>query len=439
MIAIVIQQILFIAVIGFVFVFAGKRYKEIYDNICMGKAEKRTDQPMQRLQNMTLLALGQKKMFRNWIPAMLHLAIYVAFMITQIELIEIFLDGILGVHRFFWPSLGLLYTFIISFIEVLSVLAFIATFAFLARRNLLKVPRFHMDEMTGWPKLDGNLILLGELILIIGIFSMNTADMALHDGAYGFAVSGLLMPLVSGFSDTFLHIMERFGWWLHILTVLGFLCYLPYSKHLHILLAFPNAYFGELDGGEKKGEISNMPRITEEIKLMMNPDAPMPEEDFDAEPPKFGAKDVEDLSWKSLLDAYTCTECGRCSAACPASQTGKLLSPRKIMMDTRDRMEEKAKNRAIHGTDHDDGKSLLHDYISIEEIRACTTCNACVEECPVSINPLNIILELRRHAILEEANSPEEWNLMFGNVENNGAVWQFAPEDRALWIDEVND
>ncbi len=432
------QQALFMVITFFAFYFCYSKYKEIYDNISQGKAEDRNDNPKQRLKNMLLLAFGQKKMFRNWIPAVLHLAIYLAFVITQIELIEIFIDGLTGIHRFFWSviPLGGFYTFMISTIELLSVFAFIATLAFLARRNLLKIPRFHMDEMTGWPKLDGNLILYGEIALLIGIFSMNTADMVLHNGEYGFLVSGWLMPIFNGFSDGLLQVIERLGWWLHILVVLAFLNYLPYSKHLHILLAFPNAYFGDLDD-TVKGEMKNMPRITEEIKLMMNPDAPMPEEDPNAELAAFGAKDVEDLTWKSLLDAYTCTECGRCSAACPASQTGKKLSPRRIMMATRDRMEDKAKNKELHGEEHDDGKSLLHDYITVEELRACTTCNACVQECPVSINPLNIILDLRRYLILDEANSPEEWNLMFGNMENNGAVWQFAATDRDKWTQEL--
>ena len=436
----ILQILLFAIVTGITFYFAGKKYKEVFDNIRMGKGElsDHTDRPMQRLKNMLLLAFGQKKMFRNLTPALLHLAIYVAFLMTQVELIEIFIDGFTGVHRFFWTviPLGGLYTFIISTIEVLSVLALIATLAFLARRNLLKIPRFTMDEMTGWPKLDGNTILYGELLLLLGIFSMNTADMALYDNEYGFLVSGMLSPLLADFSAGTLSFIERFGWWLHLIVVFAFINYLPYSKHFHIMLAFPNAYFGKVDY-DQKGEIANMPRITEEIKLMMNPDAPMPEEDPDAEPPRFGAKDVDDLHWKNLLDAYSCTECGRCTAACPANQTGKLLSPRKIMMDTRDRLEEKGENRVLHGEGHDDGKSLVHDYITVEELRACTTCNACVEECPVSINPLDIIVELRRYLILEEASSPEEWNLMFGNVENNGAVWKFPAEARDKWKSEL--
>lgn len=434
----ILQSLVFLLVVALAGYFATKKFREVYANIQLGKqGGSRTDHPAERVRNMLLLALGQKKMFRNLLPAVLHLFIYVAFLITQIELIEIFIDGATGIHRFFWNvvHLGSLYTFIIGFIEVLSVFAFVATLAFLARRNFLHIKRFESKDLNGFPRRDANYILMAEIVLIIGIFSMNTADMAMHNGEYGFPISGMLMPLLQGLPDTTLHIIERFGWWLHLLTVLGFLCYLPYSKHLHILLAFPNAYFGQLDGGKEKGAMRNMPQITNEIALMMDPQAAASAPP--ADPERFGAKEVTDLSWKSLLDAYTCTECGRCSAACPANQTGKLLSPRKIMMDTRDRANELGKLRREKGKDAEDGKSLLHDYISVEELRACTTCNACVEECPVSINPLNIILEMRRYLILEEANSPEEWNLMFNNIETNGAVWKMPASERTKWINEV--
>lgn len=431
--ATILQQIVFVAFFAWAAWFFSRKIRAIVGTIQWGKPDNRLDNPSARLKNMLLLALGQKKMFRNWTPAILHLFIYVAFIITQIELIEIVIDGTAGIHRFFWNvvPLGGFYTFVISFIEILSVLALVATIAFLARRNLLKVPRFWSREMTAAPRNDANLILLGEILLITGIFTMNTADMSLHNGEYGFVVSGLLMPLLYGLGETTLHILERFGWWLHISVVLGFLVYLPYSKHLHILLAFPNAYFADLDS--TKGRMKHMPRIEQEIRLMLG----QPVETPDEQPVRFGAKDVEDLSWKSLLDAWSCTECGRCTAACPASQTGKLLSPRKIMMDTRDRMEHKIAFRQQNGADADDGKSLLNDYITVEELRACTTCNACVEECPVSINPLNIILDLRRHLILEDSNSAEEWNLMFNNVETNGAVWKMPATDRANWIAEI--
>ncbi len=430
---IILQQIFFIAVASGAFWLFYRKAKSIYAMIQSGKPENRSDNPSARLKNMLLLAFGQKKMFRNMIPAVLHLFIYTAFAITQIELIEIFIDGIAGIHRFFWNvvPLGGFYTFVISTIEILSLLALVATLAFLSRRNLLKVPRFWTREMTQWPRTDANLILLGEMLLITGIFSMNTADMALHNNQYGFAVSGLLSPLLTGTSPETLHVIERFGWWLHCLVVFGFIAYLPYSKHLHIFLAFPNAYFADLS--PIKGQMKHMPRIEQEIRLMLG----QPVENPDEQPVRFGAKDVQDLSWKSLLDAFSCTECGRCTAACPANQTGKLLSPRKIMMDTRDRMETLIAGQKLINPDFDDGKSLLHDYISVEELRACTSCNACVEECPVSINPLNIILELRRYLILEESNSPEEWNLMFNNIETNAAVWKMSAMDRANWAKEV--
>lgn len=402
----------------------------------LGRKEDLTDNPGERLKRMLLIALGQKKMFKNITPAVLHLMIYVGFVITQIELIEIFIDGVTGHHRIIYhavegiPALRGLYVFTISFIEFLSVFVFIATVAFLARRWVLKVPRLNMRELIGWPSQDATIILVSEIYLLTCIFSMNTADMAMHNGEYGFLVSGLLMPLFSGMDYTTIHTIERLGWWGHWLGVLGFLCYLPYSKHLHILLAFPNTYFSRLT---PKGYVPNMPEITKEIKLMMDPNAAVP--DAPAEPVKFGAKDVFDLSWKNLMDAYSCTECGRCTANCPANLTGKKLSPRKIMMDTRDRLEEVgAKIAENNGVWQEDGKSLIENgYISVEELRACTTCNACVEECPVTISPLDIIMQLRRNLIMEESNAPAEWTGMFANMENNGAPWQFSQQDRLNW------
>jgi len=441
----IIQIFLFLALVGLTVFFARKKYKEVYNNIMRGKEVEfdPADKP-QRLKNMLLIALGQKKMFKNIIPAVLHLFIYVAFLFTQIELIEIMIDGLTGSHRAIWhlvggTFLGGIYTLIINSIEILSVLAFIATLAFLSRRNLLKVPRFVKPEMEGWPKLDGNIILYLEILLLVGVFCMNVGDKALQmKGVYEatgpFLVSGTFANLFSGWSESALLIMERFGWWLHLSGVLGFLLYLPYSKHLHIMLAFPNTYFSSL---KPKGEMDNMPSVTKEVQMMMNPDAPIEEPPADEEDGKFGAKDVEDYPWTTLLSAYTCTECGRCTAACPANQTGKTLSPRAIVMALRDRMEDKAKNEEEHGKDHDDGKSLL-DYIAKESINACTTCNACVEECPVNINPMNMIVELRRYKIMEEADSTEEWNLMYSNVENNGAVWQFNPADRAKWVEDLD-
>ena len=441
----IISQIAFALIMIVTFGLFAKKAKEIYDNISMGQAEDLTDNPQQRLKNMLLVALGQKKMFRLTVPAMLHLFVYVAFLITQLELVEIFIDGLAGTHRILLHSvegIGFLegiYFFIISFIEILSVLALVATFAFLARRNLLKIPRFTKSEMTGWPKLDGNLILYFEIYLVTCIFMMNGADAALHPEAYGFAISSTIVgPLLSALPESTLHLIERIGWWGHILGVFAFLNYLPYSKHLHIMLAFPNTYFARL---KPFGTIDNMPAVTKELKLMMDPNADPyaapAEGEEEAAPAKFGAKDVEDLSWKNLLDAYSCTECGRCTAACPANRTEKLLSPRKIMMDTRDRMEDIAKGRKEHGPDFVDNKKLLGDYISVEELRACTTCQACVQECPIMINPLDIIVQLRRALIMEDSNSPEEWNLMFSNIENNAAPWQFSQQDRDKWVDEL--
>jgi len=434
----IIQIVLFIVLCSAAGYFAFKGYYFVYKNIMLGKSEDLSGNSSERLKNLLLIAFGQKKMFKNITPAVLHFFIYAGFVITQIELLEIFIDGLTGSHRIIFhaveniSALRSIYVFTISFIEVASVFVFIATVAFLSRRWILRVPRLNKPELKGFPVLDATLILLSEIYLLICIFSMNTADMALNHGEYGFLVSGFLMPLFSGCGETCLHIVERSGWWGHMLGVLALLVYLPYSKHLHILLAFPNTYFGRL---QPKGYINNMPEITKEIKLMMDPSAVPPPVDANAAPVKFGAKDVFDLTWKNLLDAYTCTECGRCTAACPANQTGKLLSPRKIMMNTRDRLEEVGRNRdANNGVWKDDGKSLIeNNYISVEELRACTTCNACVEECPIMISPLEIIVQLRRNLIMEESNAPAEWNGMFTAMENNGAPWQFSQQDRLNW------
>jgi heterodisulfide reductase subunit C len=331
-------------------------------------------------------------------------------------------------------SLQSLYSFVISFIEVLSVLALIATIAFLSRRNLLKLPRLNMPELKGWPMKDANMILIGEIFLIACIFTMNSTDQVLQsqgDAHYTatspFLISKYLTGIWSGCGTTCLIVLERIGWWGHILGILGFLVYLPYSKHLHIILAFPNTYFSST---APKGYISNMPAITSEIKYAMDPSQPEPAVDPNM---VFGAKDVMDLTWKNLLDAYSCTECGRCTSACPANLTGKKLSPRKIMMDTRDRLEEVAAVIDIKKIWETDGKSLLNDYITEEELRACTTCNACVEECPINISPLDIIVQLRRNLIMEGSSAPTEWNNMFANIENNGAPWKFSQQDRGKW------
>ena len=450
-----LSQIIFLVLTAIVFFVAFKQFGAIYQNIKLGKDEEISGDSGWRWQNVMLVAFGQKKMFKRFIPAILHFFIYAAFLMTQIELIEIFIDGFGGVHRFFAEPLGGLYTFIISFIEILSVLAFVATIIFLWRRNILKVPRFWKPEMVGWPKLDGNLILIGELLLLIGIFSMNGADTLLQqiDPAHypdtgNLAISSWLGPaLFGGFDASTLHIIERFGWWLHIIVVFGFITYLPFSKHLHIFLAFPNVFFSRK---RSRGEIENMPEIMNEVKSMMGL-----VEDTGAEMsediPEFGSKDIFDLSWKNILEAYTCTECGRCTSVCPANMTGKKLSPRKVMMDIRDRAEEVGKNLksgspefisadkkaegvTLSKENYDDGKSLF-DYISNEELYACTTCNACVEACPVMISPLEPILEMRRYDILTNSSGPSDWLPMFNSVENGGAVWQM-PEERAAWTKE---
>lgn len=418
--------------------------KKIYRNIQIGKKLAITDNKAERWKTMTLVALGQKKMFSRPIPAILHLFLYTAFVITQIELLEIVFDGITGHHRAFRESLGGFYTFMVSFIEILSVLAFIGTIAFLSRRNLLKVPRLVKSELNGWPKLDANFILIGELTLLCFIAMMNGADEVLYrrgishatnlgDGSLGLSVTSHLGPfLFSGLSDNALHVVERIGWWGHIATVFAFLNYLPFSKHLHILLAFPNTYFSNL---KPKGRFTTLDTVTDVVAPNFDPGY-QPKTDPN-HPERFGVKDVQDLTWKNLLDAYSCTECGRCTSACPQNITGKSLSPRKIMMDTRDRMEEVGRNMdANKGVFVDDGKSLVGDYIKTEEIWACNTCNACVQECPVNIDPLAIILEARRYLVMEESNSPNELNNMFSNVENNSAPWQFSPADRANWVNE---
>ncbi len=434
----IVQQILFIACLGFAVWFFSKKIKEIRRNILLGVDENLTDNKPQRWKNMLLLAFGQKKMFKNPLVAVLHFFIYAGFIIINLEVLEIVLDGILGTHRLFLSPLGSFYTFLINCFEILAAIVLIGCIIFLVRRNVLKLKRFLSKDLNGWPRSDANYILIAEIVLMSLFLLMNSADRALQlNGAEhyrntgNFLISGLFAPVFQSFNNTTLTGIERSAWWLHILGILAFLNYLPWSKHLHILLAFPNAWYARLT---TMGEMSNMPAVQNEVKYMMQPElAPS-----DATPPsKFGAKDIFDLSWKSLLDAYSCTECGRCSAACPANTTGKALSPRKIMMSTRDRLEEVGKNINVNGSFKDDGKKLLNDYITVEELRACTTCNACVEECPVSIHPLNIILELRRSLIMEDSNAPGEWNAMFSNIENNFAPWKFSPDDRDKWVEEI--
>lgn len=435
-----IQQILFITTTLLTIFISYQTYSRIISNIKIGR-----DYNIKgNWKTMVLVALGQSKMFKNFLPALFHLFIYVAFIITQIELIEIMVDGFAGMHRSLSPYLGGFYTFLISTIEILSVLAFVATIVFLSRRNILKIQRFHKPEMKGWPFKDGNLILLGEILLISGIFTANSSDLVLqtripdeyhHTGR--FLVSSLFADNVfNNLSTETLKMLERGGWWLHVMVVFGFIVYLTISKHLHLIFSFINTYFAPTT---PRGKMENMPVIMNEVKSMMGFGEASQNSD-ETEIPEFGANDLKGLTWKNILDAYTCTECGRCTAACPANQTGKKLSPRKIMMDVRDRAEEtgnklaskeeqyvgdqfKGEGVEMNQKNFNDGKSLF-DYISDEEIYACTTCNACVEECPVMINPLDIIMQLRRYRILNDSAGPSDWMPMFTSLENSGSVWQ---------------
>ncbi len=440
-----------ISSILFLFLFIGGTYwftknaLKFRSNILLGRAVNRSDNKKERLKTMLLVAFGQKKMFTRPLPALLHFCLYAAFVITQIELIEIIIDGISGNHRFFYYPLGGFYRFMLSFIEVLSVLSFVATLIFLSRRNLIKVPRLVKSELNGWPKLDANFILIAELVLITFIFMMNGADEVLYSrgfshvgegsGSFGFVISQAIGPFFFGdVENGSLMIIERIGWWGHIVMVFGFLNYLPYSKHFHIVLAFPTTWYSNL---EKKGRFTNIPEVTSEVNKMLDPTLdPFATNGEEVPPSRFGAKDVTDLTWKNLLDAYSCTECGRCTSSCPANQTGKLLSPRKIMMDTRDRLVEVGNGIRAQGKEFNDGKSLLGNYISEEEIWACTSCNACVQECPINIDPLSIIVDLRRYLVMEESKMPTELTGMMTNIENNGAPWQFSPADRGNWINE---
>jgi len=434
-----IPQVLFVILAGFATWLFFKKATAIRRNILLGKQADYTGNTAARWKNLLLLALGQKKMFKNPLVAVMHLIIYAGFIIINLEVLEIVLDGILGTHRLFANPLGGLYDFLINAFEVLAIGVIFVCVIFLIRRNLLKLKRFISKDLDGWPRSDANYILISEIILMSLFLTMNACDTLLLTRAthhfvnspFDFIISGALHPLLNGFSNHSLLIVERACWWLHIAGIFAFLNYLPYSKHLHILLAFPNAYYARL---QPAGKMHNMPAVQNEVLYAMQPELAPADA---AAPTSFGAKDVMDLSWRNLLDAYSCTECGRCTAACPANITGKLLSPRKIMMDTRDRLEEVGKNIDKNGQFMADEKTLLHNYISVEELRACTTCNACVEECPVSISPLEIILELRRSLVMEESNAPQEWNTMFSNVENNFAPWKFAPDDRDKWTSEI--
>lgn len=435
------QQLVFLALSAIAIYLFSRKVKEIARNIRLGRDENLNDQPGRRWRNLVLLALGQQKMFRNPLVALLHGVVYAGFIIINIEVLEIVLDGILGKHRLFAAPLGSFYMFLINAFEVLAFLVIVACVVFLVRRNVIKLKRFVSGDLNGWPRSDANYILITEIVLMSLFLLLNASDTLLqqrgwsHYGEHptgNFIISAWLQPLLNGMSSESLVLLERGAWWLHIIGIFAFLNYLPYSKHLHIILAFPNAYYARL---EPMGKMSNMESVQKEVLYAMQPElAPTGET---APPQRFGARDVQDLSWKNLLDAYSCTECGRCSAACPANQTGKLLSPRKIMMDTRDRLEEVGRQLNENKERKDDGKSLLHDYITVEELRACTTCNACVQECPVSISPLDIIVQLRRYLVMEESNSPAEWAGMFSNVENNFAPWKFSPEERDQWTADM--
>jgi heterodisulfide reductase subunit C len=437
----ILEPLIFIALTIIAIGFVIKRGKIISKTIQLGRNEELKGPKSARWKNVFLLALGQQKMFRKPGVAILHLIVYAGFIIINIEIVEIILDGILGQHRLFAPLLGAVYPVLINSFEALALLVLLACIVFLIRRNLKSITRLQSTDLNGWPRKDATIILGAEIILMSLFLIMNASDTLLQQRGHlsysehptgNFWISSLLHPLLSNWSTQSLVIAERTSWWLHILGIYAFLNYLPYSKHLHIILAFPNAYYARL---EPSGKMENMPAIQQEVIYAMQPElAPT---DSNTSPPRFGARDVMDLSWKNLLDAYSCTECGRCSSACPANQTGKMLSPRKIMMDTRDRLEEVGQSIAKHGTWHDDSRALLHDYISVEEINACTTCNACVQECPVSINPLDIILQLRRNLVMEESNTPAEWATLFGNVENNFAPWKFNPEEREKWIEST--
>ncbi|WP_113638714.1 4Fe-4S dicluster domain-containing protein [Nubsella zeaxanthinifaciens] len=426
-----VSQIIFVilTIVG-VGLFAFNAQKVIR-NIKLGKSANRSDKPQERWMVMLKVAFGQTKMAVRPVPFLLHLVVYLGFVIINIEVLEIVIDGIFGTHRVF-SGLGGLYNFLIGSFELLAAGVWLACVVFLIRRNVLKLKRFSGVEMKTWPKSDANYILITEILLMSAFLLMNAADAKLqslgashYTAAGAFPVSAWLQNLLPNQIDTLIFI-ERFCWWFHIAGIFAFLNYLPYSKHFHIILAFPNTYFSNL---KPKGQFSNMDSVTNEVKAMLDPSF-VP---ADAAPGRFGAKDIQDLSWVNLLNAYTCTECGRCTSVCPANITGKLLSPRKIMMDTRDRMEEVGKNIDKHGAEHQDGKALLDDYITREEIWACTSCNACVEACPVNIDPLSIITELRRYAVMEESVAPASINAMLGNVENNGAPWKYSPSDRFNW------
>lgn len=433
-----LQQAIFLVVLLIAGFLIRKRVIRIKGNINLGKANPIKDHPGDRMRNMLLVAFGQKKMFKRFIPATLHFFIYAGFLIINLEVLEFVIDGLAGTHRIFAPYLGGFYNVLMNLFEFLAVAVLTACVVFLIRRNVIKLPRFQSAELTKWPRLDANLILITEIVLMLAILKMNAADQVLQTRDNHYVPTGklffssFLVPMFSNLDTSLLIFVERTAWWFHIIGILGFSVYITYSKHLHIFMAFPNTYYAKV---EPKGQMTNMPVVTREVKSMLG--IATTEATLPGEPGRFGAKDVNDLTWNNLMAAYACTECGRCTSECPANLTGKKLSPRKIMMDVRDRMEEVGNNLDKGAKGLDDGKSLLGDYISKEEINACTSCNACVEACPVMINPLEIILEMRRYVSMEESGAPAQWNSMFQNIETSFAPWKFSPSDRFNWADDL--
>ena len=420
-----------------------KNVRKIYRNINLGISIDRTDNKKTRLVQMLRIAFGQSKMIDKPVVGLLHIVVYVGFLVINIELLEIIVDGVLGTHRVFAPLLGSFYNFLIAFFEIFALLVIVSVIVFWIRRNMLSIKRFLSLEMKGWPKNDANIILYVEIILMGLFLTMNGADLWIQQNAPefnyasagSFPVSQYLFPLFDGLSSNVVFVIERSAWWLHIIVILCFLNYLYYSKHLHILLAFPNTYFANLN---VKGKFSNLKSVTNEVKMMLDPSIDPYASTSSSEISKFGASDVFDLSKIQLLNAYTCTECGRCTSECPANQTGKKLSPRKIMMDTRDRTEEVGRNiDNNNGEFKSDGKELLSDYILKEELWACTSCNACVEACPIGIDPLSIIMDMRRYLVMEKSDAPSELNNMMSNIENNGAPWPFNQMDKLNWKNEI--
>ena len=435
-----IPNIIFAIILIYAILFFSKNIRTIVRNINRGKPIDRSDQPAKRWGNVFRIALGQSKMVDRPISGILHIIVYVGFVVINIELIEIVLDGLLGTHRLFAPYMGSMYNVLIATFEVFAALVLISVAIFWLRRNAIKIKRFWKPELKGWPKKDADYILYFELILMTLFLSMNATDALLQQRnephyiqAGLFPVSQFLAPFFSSLSVATLIMLERTFWWLHITGILIFLNYLYYSKHLHILLAFPNTYFQNLN---PLGSFRNNKTVTEEVKLMMDPSADPYAAPAGNVVDKFGASDVTDLNRIQLLNAYTCTECGRCTDVCPANQTGKTLSPRKIMMDTRDRLEEVGKNTPKNEPFKPDGKQLLNDYISSEELWACTSCNACVEACPIGIDPLSIIMDMRQYLVMEQSAAPSDLNNMMSNIENNGAPWPFSNQDRMLWTND---